>query len=33
MITTVDDSDFDAKIHAAVLKQMQAAGNTGEPTV
>ena len=30
VITTVDDPDFDAKIQAAVLKQMQAAGNTGE---
>lgn len=31
VITTVDDPDFDAKIHAAVLKQMQAAGNNTEP--
>ncbi|PZV10433.1 MAG: hypothetical protein DCF22_16850 [Leptolyngbya sp.] len=30
VITTVDDPDFDAKIQAAVLKQMQAAGNNGE---
>lgn len=27
IITTVDDPDFDAKIQAAVMKQMQAAGN------
>ena len=31
VIATVDDPDFDAKIHAAVLKQMQAAGNNTEP--
>ena len=31
VITTVDDPDFDAKIHAAVLKRMQAAGNNTEP--
>ena len=31
VITTVDDPDFDAKIHAAVLKQMQVAGNNTEP--
>ena len=31
VITTVDDPDFDAKIQAAVLKQMQAAGNNTEP--
>ncbi|MHC5934092.1 DUF6887 family protein [Nostoc sp.] len=33
MITTVDDPDFDAKIQAAILKQMQAAGNNGEMAV
>ncbi|MEH1910187.1 MAG: hypothetical protein V7L05_32120 [Nostoc sp.] len=33
IITTVDDPDFDAKIQAAVLKQMQAAGNNGETAV
>lgn len=27
IITTVDDPDFDAKIQAAVTKQMQAAGD------
>jgi hypothetical protein len=27
IITTVDDPDFDAKIHAAILKQMQAVDN------
>lgn len=26
IITTVDDPDFDAKIQAAILRQMQAAG-------
>ena len=30
VITTVDDPDFDAKIHAAVLKQMQVAGNNSK---
>lgn len=33
VITTVDDPDFDAKIQAAVLKQMQAGGNNGETAV
>jgi hypothetical protein len=33
IITTVDDPDFDAKIQAAVLKQMQAAGNNGERAI
>jgi hypothetical protein len=27
IITTVDDPDFEAKIRAAILKQMQAADN------
>ena len=30
VITTVDDPDFDAKIQAAVLKQMQVAGNNSK---
>lgn len=33
VIATVDDPDFDAKIQAAVLKQMQAASNNGEGAV
>ncbi|MEH2334602.1 DUF6887 family protein [Nostoc sp.] len=33
IITTVDDPDFDAKIQAAILKQMQAAGGNGETAV
>jgi len=33
VITTVDDPDFDAKIQAAVLQQMQAADNNGEAAV
>ncbi|WP_290887911.1 hypothetical protein [Fischerella sp.] len=33
VITTVDDPDFDAKIQAAVLKQMQAADDGGEAAV
>ena len=33
IITTADDPDFDAKIQAAVLRQMQAAGNKGDATV
>ncbi len=33
IITTVDAPDFDAKIQAAILKQMQAAGNNGETAV
>lgn len=32
IITTVDDPDFDAKIQAAILRQIQAAGN-GEAAV
>ncbi len=33
IITTVDDPDFDAKIQAAILRQMQVADNNGEATV
>lgn len=33
IITTVDDPDFDAKIQAAILRQMQAAGDKGNATV
>ncbi|MBD2678715.1 MULTISPECIES: DUF6887 family protein [Nostoc] len=33
VITTVDDPDFDAKIQAAILRQMQAANNDGEAGV
>jgi hypothetical protein len=33
VITTVDDPDFDAKIQAAVLQQMQAADDGGEAAV
>lgn len=33
VITTVDDPDFDAKIQAAVLQQMQAADNNGEADI
>lgn len=33
VITTVDDPDFDAKIQAAVLRQMQAADNKGQAAV
>jgi len=34
VITTVDDPDFDAKIQAAVLQQMQAAAdNNGEAEI
>jgi hypothetical protein len=33
IITTVDDPDFDAKIQAAILQQMQAADDNGEPAV
>ena len=33
VITTVDDPDFDAKIQAAVLQQMQAADDNGEEVV
>ncbi|UKO99208.1 DUF6887 family protein [Nostoc sp. UHCC 0870] len=30
VITTVDDPDFDSKIHAAVLQQMQAPDDNGQ---
>lgn len=30
VITTVDDPEFDAKIQAAILKQMQAANKSSE---
>jgi hypothetical protein len=30
IITTVDDPDFDAKIEAAILRQMQAADSMGK---
>lgn len=33
VITTVDDPDFDAKIQAAVLQQMQATDDNGEAAV
>lgn len=33
VITTVDDPDFDAKIQAAILRQMQAADDNGEAAV
>lgn len=33
VITTVDDPDFDAKIQAAVIKQMHSASNNSELTV
>jgi hypothetical protein len=33
MITTVDDPDFDTKIQAAILRQIQATDNNGEATV
>ncbi|MFE1744601.1 DUF6887 family protein [Coleofasciculus sp. H7-2] len=33
IITTVDDPNFDAKIQAAILRQMQAADNNGEAAV
>ncbi|BAZ67708.1 hypothetical protein NIES4106_24650 [Fischerella sp. NIES-4106] len=33
IITTVDDPDFDAKIKAEILQQMQAADDNGEPAV
>ncbi|MBD2608217.1 hypothetical protein H6G81_27810 [Scytonema hofmannii FACHB-248] len=33
VITTVDDPDFDAKIQAAVLQQMQAADDNGEAAI
>lgn len=33
IITTVDDPDFDTKIQAAILRQIQAADNNGEAAV
>jgi hypothetical protein len=33
IITTVDDPDFDAKIEAAILRQMQAVDSNGEMTI
>jgi hypothetical protein len=33
VITTVDDPDFEIKIQAAVLQQMQAVDDNGEATV
>lgn len=33
IITTVDDPDFDTKIQAAVLQQMQARDDNGETAV
>jgi hypothetical protein len=33
LITTVDDPNFDAKIEAAVLRKMQAAGTNNDPSV
>jgi hypothetical protein len=33
IITTVDDPDFDAKIQAEILRQMQRADNNGEAAV
>lgn len=33
VIATVDDPDFDAKIQAAVLQQMQVADDDGEAAV
>lgn len=33
VITTVDDPDFDAKIQAAILRQMQVADDNGEAAV
>lgn len=33
IITTVDDPDFDAKIQAAILSQMQVADDNGEAAV
>ena len=33
VITTVDDPDFDAKIQAAVLQQMQTTHDSGEAAV
>ncbi len=33
IITTVDDPDFDAKIQAAMLQQVQATNSNGEAAV
>ncbi|NJM75673.1 MAG: hypothetical protein HC852_07675 [Acaryochloridaceae cyanobacterium RU_4_10] len=33
IITTVDDPDFDEKIQAAILRQMQATDNSSETAV
>ncbi|MBW4581687.1 MAG: hypothetical protein KME42_19120 [Tildeniella nuda ZEHNDER 1965/U140] len=33
IITTVDDPDFDAKIQAAILRQMQAAENNSDGAI
>ncbi len=33
IITTVEDPDFDAKIQAAVLRQMQGSDSNGEAAV
>lgn len=33
IITTVDDPDFDTKIQAAILRQMQASDSNGETAV
>lgn len=33
IITPVDDPDFDTKIQAAILRQIQAADNNGEAAV
>lgn len=33
IITTVDDPEFDAKIQAAILRQMQAANDNGETSL
>jgi hypothetical protein len=33
VITTIDDPDFDAKIQAAILKQMQSSNDKGKSVV
>ncbi|XHX77968.1 MAG: hypothetical protein RBJ76_26625 [Stenomitos frigidus ULC029] len=33
IITTVDDPDFDTKIQAAILRQMQAAENNSDGAI
>lgn len=33
IITTVDDPEFDVKIQAAILRQMQAANDNGEASL